>query len=64
MTDINAVIERLEGRVSDLKKETATSLQYANQYDIPANWEAVAEVRGELNGIRLALSYLREEAGQ
>lgn len=61
MTDINAVIERLEGRVSDLKKETATSLQYANQYDIPANWEAVAEVRGELNGIRLALSYLREE---
>lgn len=57
---IAGVVERLEGRLSDLKKEICTSLRNAQQCDIPANWEAVAEVRGELNGIHLALSYLRE----
>lgn len=57
-----AVIEKLEGDVTRLNRELHTNHDYANRHPhVPANWEAVAENRGELFGIRTALKYLRED---
>lgn len=63
MTDINAVIERLEKAELELvAMHTAAKSKSLHPGDVD-----IAEVRrlgGKVDGIRLALSYLREEVGQ
>lgn len=58
---IAEVIERLEADEKRSTEQINECYQFAHRYPhVPANWEAVAECRGELFGIRRSLSYLRE----
>lgn len=66
MTDINAVIERLEGDIARIADDSRTALADAsreahNSDDCVASMNEYNRLDGELRGIRLALSYLREE---
>lgn len=65
MTDINTVIERLEkdaGRIATDRRKAMdeASLDPPNSDDGIASMNEYNRLDGELRGIRLALSYLKE----
>lgn len=69
MTDIEAVIEKLERVKAQLNDERQSAENVRDSNDITdigyRSAEAqAARLRGKIEGIRLALSYLREEAQQ
>lgn len=61
MTDINAVIERLEGSKRDLISRAMDETRRRLDSGKMTPGAEAYQLAGKIEGIRLALSYLREE---